>query len=121
MRIRRNRQAAREDLLALASQLAAIDRRQARVLAELCAGGRAAERARARVLRPETEDVVDLLAALERLAADFPLSRRTPEGAAAFTAAADLLIATHGRRCLTPAQRLTLSRAAVHALDPMEA
>jgi hypothetical protein len=117
---RRKRTPAREELMALARSLAEIDHREARLLAELSAVGRCATRARARVLRPDSEAVIDLLAALEYLADSFPISRRTRAGAAAFTGASDLLIATHGHGCLSPAQRMALSRAARHALETLD-
>jgi hypothetical protein len=52
--------------------------------------------------------VVDLLGFLDQLSNGWPYTRETPESAAAYQAACDVLIATYGRRRLTTAQYLTL-------------
>lgn len=116
---RQTRRASRGELMELAHRLTAVDERQARRLAASCLDNGYAARARARVLSPGTPGVADLLAALDVLATGFPLSRDTEDGARGYAAAADLLIATHGRAELRSAERLTLSLAAVHALDPL--
>jgi hypothetical protein len=64
--------------------------------------------ARRKVLHPKTPGVVDLLGVLDQLSTAWPYTRDSPEDAAAYHAACDVLIATYGRHRLTTAQYLTL-------------
>lgn len=97
-----------DELAALTRRFISVTADEVERLARRWADSPFAAAARRKVLHPKTPGVVDLLGFLDQLSTAWPFTRQTPEEVAAYRAACDVLIATHGRRRLSTAQYLTL-------------
>lgn len=97
-----------EAMTGLLNRLCGVQDDQARALAARWVDSPFAAAARRKVLHPKTAGVVDLLAALDFLGERWPIPLLCPADVAAYRAAGDALIATHGRHRLSAAQYVTL-------------
>ena len=97
-----------EELAALTRRFGSVTADEVDRLARRWSDSPFAAAARRKVLHPKTPGVVDLLSFLDQLSTTWPFTRQTAEDVAAYRAACDVLIATHGRPRLSTAQYLTL-------------
>ena len=97
-----------DELTALTRRFGSVSAEEVERLARRFIDSPFAAAAGRKVLHPKTPGVVDLLASLDERSTAWPCTKQTPDDVAAYRAACDVLIATHGRRRLTTAQYLTL-------------